>query len=116
MRRALPCLALLATLALAGCGGDSAEEGDTAGGRYSTDVRDNFLDSCLENATNTAGGRASEEQLTSTCECILGKVEQEYSEEEFTEFERRLLDGTASESESNQLVGWSNDCATEETK
>jgi curli biogenesis system outer membrane secretion channel CsgG len=108
MRCALPRLALLAVLALAGCGGEPAEQVD---GRYSADVRKNFLDSCLENAINSAAGRADEEQLAQTCACILGKVEAEYSEQEFTEFEQRLLGGTASDAESAQLVGWSNDCA-----
>lgn len=113
MRRVLPCLALLAVLALAGCGADTPENAD---GRYPADVRKNFLDSCLENATNAAAGRADEEQLTQTCECILGKVEAEYSEDEFTQFEQRLLGGTASDAESEQLVGWSNDCAREASK
>lgn len=109
MRRALLCLALLA--ALAGCGGDDGKT--AADGRYSADVRGNFLDSCLENAKNAAAGRADEEQLTRTCACILGKVEAEYSEEEFTQFEQRLLGGTAAEAESTQLTTWSNDCARE---
>ena len=112
MRRALPCLALLGALALAGCSGDPAEE-PTADGRYSADVRKNFLDSCLENAVNSAAGGADEEQLASTCECILGKVEAEFSEDEFTEFEQRLLGGTASEAERTQLTTWSDDCARE---
>lgn len=109
----LRSLALVATLALAGCGGSGSGPEDGAGdGRYSADVRANFLDSCLENATNSADGRANEEQLTQTCECILEKVEEEYSEEEFSQFEQRLLGGTASEAENSRLVSWSNDCAT----
>ena len=113
MRRALPRLAVLAALALTGCGdGGSSEEADgSAGGRYSSEVRENFLDSCLENATNSANGQADEEQLIRTCECILGKVEAEYSEQEFAQFEQRLLGGDASEAESGRLVSWSNDCA-----
>lgn len=114
MRRALPCLALVAALALTGCGGGGSsdeQEGASAGGRYSSEVRENFLDSCLENATNSANGQAGEEQLIRTCECILAKVEAEYSEKEFTQFEQRLLGGNASEAESGQLVRWSNDCA-----
>ena len=111
MRSALPLLALAATLALSGCGGDAE---NTAGdGRYSVDVRENFLESCLDNARNATAGRADEQQLTQTCECILGKVEADYSEEEFTQFEQRLLGGTASDAESSRLVTWSNDCSRE---
>jgi hypothetical protein len=118
MRPALPCLALVTAVALTGCGGgspDAAPDGDAtpSAAGYSADVRENFLTSCIDNATNTAGGAASEEQLTQTCECILGKVEQEYSEAEFAEFEQRLLGGEASEQENSQLVGWSTSCAEE---
>jgi hypothetical protein len=107
MRRAL---ALVAALALAGCGG-SSEQRASSDGRYSADVRENFLDSCLENATNSANGRAGEEQLTQTCECILGEIEAEYSEQEFTQLEQRLLGGTATNAESGRLASWSDDCA-----
>lgn len=118
MRRALLCLGLLVAFALTGCGGgspDAAPDGDAtpSAAGYSAEVRENFLTSCIDNATNAAGGAASEEQLTQTCECILGKVEQEYSEAEFAEFEQRLLGGEASEQENAQLVGWSTSCAEE---
>ncbi len=116
MRSALPALLLGAVGALTGCG--AASDGDAAPVRtattptpYSQEVRGNFLDSCVENAANTAGGAATQEQLTRTCECILGKVEQEYSEAEFADFEERLLGGQASDEESDRLVGWSTDCA-----
>lgn len=108
----LRSLALMAFLAVAGCGGESSPEaGTSADGRYSADVRENFLTSCLANATNSSNGRASEEQLTQTCECILGKVEAEFSEQEFAGFEQRLLGGTATDAESGQLVSWSDECA-----
>ena len=117
MRPALPALLLLAAVGLAGCGGGSDEEAapartavPTASG-FTQEVRGNFLTSCVENATNTAGGAATQEQLTQTCECILGKVEQEYSEPEFAEFEKRLLGGSASDEESGRLVSWSTECA-----
>lgn len=54
---------------------------------------------------------AAQEQLTQTCACILGKVEQEYSEAAFAAFEQRLLGGSASEQESDRLVSWSTECA-----
>jgi hypothetical protein len=117
-----PALLLLAVLALPGCGGGgSASEAGLAGSTptaaagYSADVRKNFLTSCLQNATNTASGAATEEQLTQTCECILGQVEAEYSETEFAEFEKRLLAGEAEAAERDRLVGWSTGCAKETT-
>ena len=115
MRRAA---VLLSVLMLAACGDGkpdtaSPRASSVPGGAYSAEVRENFLTSCLENATKEAGGSASREQLTQTCECILGKVEQEYSEAEFAKFEHRLLDGDASEQENAQLVGWSQECAQE---
>lgn len=108
---------------LTGCSGSSSDaapapeltEEPTSGSGYSQEVRGNFLASCLENATRTAEGAATQEQLTQTCECILGKVEQEYSEAEFTSFEQRLLGGRASDQESGRLVTWSTDCAREST-
>jgi len=114
MRRALLLLALLGLTACAGGTDEDAAPRRTttptpAG--YSQEVRGNFLASCLENATNTANGAASQEQLTQTCECILGKVEQEYSQSEFADFEKRLLGGEASEQESGRLVNWSTECA-----
>lgn len=120
MRRALPgpllaTLLLIALPALAGCGDDAApvaSPSNDASPGYSAEVRDNFLTSCVDNARTTANGAASEEQLQSTCECILGKVETELSEKEFAQFEQRLLGGTASKQESDQLTQWSTDCAT----
>lgn len=110
-------LAVLAgSLLLPGCAGDAepaagASPAAASSAGFSADVRANFLGSCLENATNTAGGAATREQLASTCECILGKVEQEYSASEFAEFEGRLLGGSASDQESGRLVRWSTECA-----
>ena len=119
MRRAPLALVLLAASAVAGCGGSAEEAEDAAVSareRYSAEVRENFLDSCLENATSTASGRVDEGQLTRTCECILGKVEAEYSEDEFTQLEQRLLAGTASDAEDAQLSTWSQDCAREASR
>jgi len=115
MRRALLVLALLGLTACAGGADEDAAPRRTSTPTpttgYSQEVRGNFLASCLENATNTANGAASQEQLTQTCECILGKVEQEYSQSEFADFEKRLLGGEASEKESGRLVDWSTECA-----
>ena len=113
MPRLLPALLVGAALALSGCSDSSEPEPEPTG--FSADVRRNFLSSCVENATKTSQGRASEEQLDTTCECILGKVEQEYDEAEFREFEQRLLDGSATEDENARLTQWSTACAQEES-
>lgn len=115
MRRALIPVVLAIGLALSSCADDTStpESDDTASGGYSQEVRDNFLSSCLQNATNSSNGAVSEQQLRATCECILGKVELEYSESEFAEFEQRLLSGEASDEESARLEGWSTECAEE---
>lgn len=116
MRRA--AVLLVCVLSLAACGDSGSDDAlpeasASAGSAYSDEVRENFLTSCIENATKEAGESASREQLTQTCECILGKVEQEFSETEFAEFEQRLLSGEASDQENAQLVGWSQECASD---
>lgn len=121
MRRAPAALLLLGVVVLSGCAGGSdrdAAPAPTAAPTptgYSQAVRSTFLDSCLENATSTADGAATQEQLAQTCECILGKVEQEYDETEFAAFEKRLLGGSASAQESSRLVDWSTECARSAT-
>ena len=124
MLRAVPALLLAAALTLSGCGGDTDDAASSPSSSpsaapeatgFSADVRDNFLTSCLQNATETSKGAATEEQLTQTCACILGKVEEEYSEAEFAEFEQRLLDRAATEQETALLTRWSTDCAREAT-
>ena len=109
MRRPLLLLAVACSVALSAC---TQDEPST----YSESVRKSFLASCLDNATRTSKGAVTPEQLRQTCRCILGKVEAEYSQEEFTEFEGRLLGGRASDEESGRLVGWSTDCAKEATR
>ena len=113
MPRLLPALVVGAALALTGCSGSPEPEPEPSG--FSADVRRNFLSSCVQNATKTSQGRASQEQLDTTCECILGKVEQEYDEAEFRAFEQRLLDGSATEDENVRLTEWSTSCAQEES-
>ena len=116
MRPVLP--GLLLTALLTGCGGDSSTAASTPSATdsstaFSAEVRENFLTSCVQNARAASNGAADDEQLTRTCECILGKVEQEYSESEFSQFEQRLLGDTASDEETAQLTQWSTSCADE---
>lgn len=118
MRRALPPLLLAGVLGLTGCSGGEEQAAPAPGGSpaptgYSALVRTTFLDSCVDNARNSSRGAASEEQLTRTCECILTRVEQAYTEAEFAEFEKRLLGGDASGEESDRLASWSTACARE---
>lgn len=109
MLHRLALLLGLVLLSLTGCSEDAAPTPERSA--FSSDVRDNFLASCVENATATSQGAVSEEQLATTCECILGKVEQEYEEAEFRAFEQRLVDGSATEEENAQLEQWSSACA-----
>ena len=116
MPRALLPWVLLAAGMLAGCadarpGAAPDQTSSPTAAGFSQEVRDNFLSSCLDNATNSSNGDATQEQLSATCACILGKVEQEYSESEFAQFEQRLLAGEASADENEQLTTWSTECA-----
>jgi hypothetical protein len=113
VRHALAVLAL--TVVVSGCTGGGEQEPRSAAATYSADVRETFLSSCVENATRTSDGTATAAQLQQTCTCILGKVEQTYSEAEFTAFEKRLLGGDAAPEESSRLVDWSTACAKEAT-
>ena len=116
MRRGLLLLAAAGAVVLTGCAADTTDEQPSGtAATYSSSVRANFLSSCVENATRTSDGAATPEQLQQTCRCILGKVEQEYSESEFTQFEKRLLGGQATREESSRLVDWSTTCAKEAT-
>lgn len=109
----LRTLLLVAVVTLSGCSsGDDSEPAPTPDA-FSAEVRENFLSSCVENAAATAGDAADEDQLDATCRCILGKVEQEYDEAGFEEFEQRLVDETATEQERVQLEQWSTECAEE---
>lgn len=107
----LRTLLLVAVVTLSGCSSERAPEPEPTSGAFSAEVRENFVSSCVENATAAAGEAADEEQLDATCRCILGKVEQEYDEAEFTAFEQRLLEETAGEAENAQLEKWSTECA-----
>lgn len=109
----LRTLLLVAVVTLSGCSSESTSDPEPSAGAFSAEVRENFLASCVENAAATAGDSVDEPQLEATCQCILGKVEQEYDEVEFAAFEQRLLDETASEDESSRLEQWSTECAEE---
>jgi hypothetical protein len=124
MRRSLPAVLLAGAALLSACGGDTTEPAPAneettpataQAARFPEQVRGTFLDSCVENATQTAGGSASEQVLQQTCECILGRVEKEYTQTEFAAFEQRLLGGTASAEESGRLTAWSTACAEDAT-
>ena len=109
----LRTLLLASAVVLAGCANETVPEPAPSPQAFSAEVRENFLTSCIENAAATAGDAADEDQLGATCECILGKVEQEYDEAAFAEFEQRLLNETATAEESAQLEQWSTSCAEE---
>lgn len=109
----LRTLLLATALALTACSSENPPEPSPSSQAFSAEVRENFLTSCVENAAATAGDAADEEQFGTTCRCILGKVEQEYDEAEFADFEQRLLNETATAQESAQLEQWSTSCAEE---
>ena len=85
----------VAAIALAACGGGGGED-------YPPEVVDQFLASC------TAGGTPE-----SVCQCALDEFEAKYSVEEFQEEAQKLAAGDASEEFTQDLFGFSAQCAQE---
>jgi hypothetical protein len=69
---------LLASIALAGCGGDSSSSGTT--GKYPKQVEQNFLRSC------TAQPKANK----AYCQCALSKIEDKLSYEDFKKADQAI--------------------------
>jgi hypothetical protein len=65
-------MAMAAAMLLAGCGQNEGE--------WTQEVRDNFMDGCLE----ASGGQQE------YCACVLDDLEDSYTIEEFEEIERQL--------------------------
>jgi len=68
IRKAVAIVFAFALIAVA-CGDD-----DGGGGRYSSQIRDSYLEGC------------ETEQNTEFCECTLDEIEKRFSEEEFIRF------------------------------
>ena len=82
----------------AGCGGGGtftpkvSEESESVA--YPSDVRDNFLTSCVSNAALSGGGE--EADYEDTCGCLLNEIEARFTFEEFTAAEEAMSAGEAS--------------------
>ena len=70
MRKLTAVVFAFALIAVA-CGGD----GDGDGGRYSSEIRDAYLEGC-----------ESEAPTGTFCECTISEIEKKFSEEEFIRF------------------------------
>jgi hypothetical protein len=121
-----PVSAALLALLLAGCGDDGGSDDEAADeptstttstteatGGFPPEVQRNIVDGCLTSARATAGPEAPEDLLRASCECVLERVQEEYSAEEFAELEAKLQAGTATDAEAGALTNLGVDCARE---
>jgi hypothetical protein len=83
---------------MAGCGSSSlsTEENsaDSESAAYPSDVRDNFLTSCVQNAALSGGGE--EADYEDVCGCLLDEIEARFTVEEFAAAEEAMAAGEAS--------------------
>jgi hypothetical protein len=93
--------------AIAGCGGSSG----SSGRHYSRTIENNFLNSCVQNATQTAGAAGAGKDFHAICQCTLSKVESQYSESRFRSLEQQLAANQAPSADSNRLEQDAMDCA-----
>lgn len=75
--------ALVALLVLAACRGREA---------YPPDVVDRFLASCI--AKLPAGLEQQRDQFAASCRCMLDRIQEKYTVEEFYALEKRMADGS----------------------
>lgn len=84
--------------AMAGCGGGGSSTSevseDSESVAFPSDVRDNFLTSCVSNAALSGGGE--EADYEDTCGCLLNEIEARFSFEEFAAAEEAMAAGEAS--------------------
>jgi len=82
----------------AGCGSSSSStekvDDDTESVAYPSDVRDNFLASCVANAALSGGGE--EADYEDVCGCLLDEIEARFTVEEFAAAETAMAAGEAS--------------------
>ena len=83
---------------MAGCGSSSSSteenSADSESAAYPSDVRDNFLTSCVANAALTGGGE--EADYENVCGCLFNEVEARFTFEEFTAAEEAMTSGEGS--------------------
>jgi len=83
---------------MAGCGSSSSstaeDSADSESAAYPSDVRDNFLTSCVANAALTGGGE--EADYEDVCGCLLDEIEARFTVEEFAASEKAMAAGEAS--------------------
>jgi hypothetical protein len=83
---------------MAGCGSSSSSteenSADSESAAYPSDVRDNFLTSCVQNAALSGGGE--EADYEDVCGCLLDEIEARFTVEEFAAAEEAMAAGEAS--------------------
>lgn len=83
---------------MAGCGSSSSStekvSEDNESVVYPSDVRDNFLTSCVSNAALSGGGE--EADYEDVCGCLLDEIEARFTVEEFAAAEKAMAAGEAS--------------------
>lgn len=84
---------LSAIFLLAGCGGSSTGNGSSSRD-YPTEVQENYLVSCANNASLASG--LPESEFVDLCECTLEEIQDRYSLSEFLEAEQAVISGEAS--------------------
>ena len=96
--------ALVLAGVLVGCGG-SDDTGSSGGGDdsgYPQDIRDTFTSNCVSSAEASSGGVVMDYEAL--CECVLGKIEDQYTLAEFVEAEQAMSNGDSGAIDLQALV------------
>lgn len=98
-------VSVAAVLALSSCGGSSNSDGESSSKQdssaesegYPSEVRDQFMSSCLTSAGADTASEEEVDMIEDLCGCVLDAIEAEVTLEEFIEAEADILEGNASD-------------------